>query len=380
MKVFIDTNAYLSFFVVDPNLPALLEFKKLLDDKNSKIQLIVSQQTLDEYDRNVGNRMEQSRQTIQKSTFSVDIQVSEAIKEAKDKFADDIKKITEKIENFKKKKLEDLEKSFLETEKVISEIFSLGENIPITEEIIAKAKERNTRGNPPRKRRGGSSEDSDTSYGDAIHWESLLANINDNLIVISSDPDYTESQKGEKIINRFLKKEWDKKGKTINLYSHLGIFINGLKKKEVFSKEEIEKEIRSSNIISIQNPLAYRIVTEERVFPISGVASSVFSGPTGYTVHSVKADDGGYLRVSSDMTGPTGPLDHLTLYQGAGVDMTTGRTTILSDSIAGLEIGKGTTINNPKYLGTIDITDNINPIKTKKDEDDKSDSKDKYTI
>ena len=304
MKVFIDTNVYLSFFGVDPNLPALLEFKKLLKDKNSKVELIVTQQLFDEYERNVGSIMDMSRQQLAKEAFDLKLVAPEYLEK---EFKNDINKIIEKAKLLKEKKLEKLEKSFLETEKVISEIFSLGINIPLTDEIILKAKERCDRGNPPRKIK--TSPENNTSYGDAINWESILSSVNDNLIIISNDPDYAELFKKQKIINRFLKKEWNKKGKTIHLYTQLGIFINTLEKEPVIPKEAIEKEIRSSDLISIEKPLAYHILTtEERIFPLSGAVSNVFSTIPSFSEHAIRVDESGYLRGVADIGSITNRL------------------------------------------------------------------------
>lgn len=307
-QIFIDTNTYLSFFGVDSDSSSLFEFQKILTDKNSGIKLIITQQLLDEYERNVGSKIDMSRQKVAKELIDINVNTSDDIKREIEK---DIEKIKEKAISIKQKKVEVLKKRFLETEKLIDEVFTLGTKVPLTDDIIKKAKERFNRGNPPRK-----VESQKDSYGDAINWEVMLSSVNDDLVIITNDPDYAELFDGQKIINRFLKTEWGKKNKEIILYTQLGVFINTLEKKPVISKEVIEKEIKSSDLISsIEMPLAYRILTTDaRIFPVSGAVSNVLSGMPSFITNDIRTDEGVYLEMASkNIVSVAGP----SLYDGA---------------------------------------------------------------
>ena len=56
-------------------------------------------------------------------------------------------------------------------------------------------------------------------------------------MVISNDGDYSETYKEKKIINRFLKKEWEEKtGKNIELYVTIAELLNHIEKKQVINK------------------------------------------------------------------------------------------------------------------------------------------------
>lgn len=361
MKLFTDANTYLAFFGIDSNLSSLKELKKLLNDKDSKLELILTQQLLDEYERNIGSRMEQSRENIIKKVLKIKIEQPSYIQE---KIEDDVQKILEKVEILKEEKLKDLEKNFSEAEKITEEIFSLATIIPTTTDIIEKAKERWNKGNPPRKKEGA-----DPSYGDAINWESMLATLAEDLVIVSNDPDYAEPKKGEKVINRFLEKEWGKKGKGIALYPQLGIFINTLEKKPVISKEALEKEISSSDVFSIEKPLGYRIVTEERVFPLSvaGTNASVFATMSGITGHVIKAiaDEDAYVLSTASTIGLKRPLNHISILGETSVGTISREATRLSD-ILSVTHTKDLTIKTLDHLNITDLSPKVaNPLHIK---------------
>ena len=266
MKVFIDTNSYFAFFGVDSDNSSLVEFKRLLGDKGSKIELVVTQQLRDEYERGIGSQIDKSRQSLKSAEPKYTTTFPDEIKDIGEKVKTEAEAVVAKIKKLKEEKVAAFEKQSAETEKLVVEIFALGHDVPCTPEIIEKAKDRYVRGNPPRKRDSG---DKDASYGDAIIWESLLAGVDDDIAIVTHDADYTEKKDGAKIVNRFLKNEWEKKGKKISLHSHLGTFVNTLEKKPVITKEAIQKEIKNSDLVSTKDGLGFRVVTTERVFPIT---------------------------------------------------------------------------------------------------------------
>ena len=322
MKVFIDTNTYLSFLGPESNLLSLLEFRKLLKEKSPKFELIVNQQIFDEYERNLGKKIDESRQEIKKELFDIKLTKPSFVGEKIDK---DIEKIREKVEGYRKEKLKEIEKHLLETEEIIKEIFSLGVKIEINDSIIKRAQERYIRGNPPRKK---SSSENNTSYGDAINWECMVSLVDDDLVIVSFDLDYAEPSNGDKVINRFLKKEWEEKDKTIKLYTQLGIFINTLKEEPVIPKEAIEKEIRSSDTVFIEKPLTYRITTtEERIFPNSSIAVGRFGGTQELSQNNILINEGSNINFAG-LYRPTSIDDSLGTYRNTRTIYGTEETAI----------------------------------------------------
>ena len=248
MKLFLDTNAYFSAFSPEPDLEPFLELKKIIDSK--KIELITTEQISDEFLRGTGKRIEQSReqiasyQTEAKKLFNSD----NFPKDIYNKHKADIEKIKKETEKY----YEEFEIKIEKADRLISEIISSCKKIPITNEIIEKAKTRFTRGNPPKKDKG-------SSHGDAISWELLLENVSDDLIIVSYDPDYSEPYKKGLIINRFLKEEWFKKtGKKVVLHNTLRGFINSQEKKEVFDKSDIAREVKTAKTQQVISDLFYQ--------------------------------------------------------------------------------------------------------------------------
>ena len=130
-------------------------------------------------------------------------------------------------------------------------------------EILQRAYFRTLRRNPPRK--------DNSSFGDAIIWETLLKNFLDqDIVIISGDGDFS-SEIDKNQINPYLKKEWSEQSKkSIKLYTNLGLFINEQSgKKKPITKETIQEE----------NYLNSRIISPSsaQLFMSGGLNSSVVS-------------------------------------------------------------------------------------------------------
>jgi predicted nuclease of predicted toxin-antitoxin system len=105
------------------------------------------------------------------------------------------------------------------------------------------------KGNPPRKHK------EDRSFGDAIVWESLLKEAErDNLAIITHDSDFISKQKGEEVLNSFLRKEWERKTKKkIELFISLAKFINHFENKQIIKKEIVREEEKRSQAAIINS-------------------------------------------------------------------------------------------------------------------------------
>jgi hypothetical protein len=122
-------------------------------------------------------------------------------------------------------------------------------------------------GAPPRKR-------TDTSFGDAINWEWILACVaitNRDIVVVSRDSDY-----GTKMDNFVYPNDWlASEVKRINKQRKLLVFdrlSDGLKELKVQVSAEEESE---------EDELTPKGTLESAYVPVSGVSGSAATGPSG---------------------------------------------------------------------------------------------------
>lgn len=258
MQLYIDSNIYLEYFRENSaeRLTPLKELIKLIERK--KIILLLPSQTKQEYFRNRRKIAEITRSALVKQS-----KISSMIPAVIDKEAKEVKDVLNNTKNLTKsykvlidKYDREVEKEKTDADLLISELFSKHARvIKESEDIVLAAYKRYMKGNPPRK--------SDHSYGDAIIWETLLRESeNDDLVLITKDGDFIEIHKGKPEINQFLFVEWKiktKKKKKVKLYKSLAEFVNTFNKKEVIKKEIVQKENNSILNPSITKSLSYSI-------------------------------------------------------------------------------------------------------------------------
>lgn len=255
--VFIDTNILLKVYSYSEDHPTRL--KEILElIKNKKITLIIPKQIVDEFYRNRETKLQPSLKDIEQlkevpfniPSFCHDIK---EIKEIKKQF-NEIQKLSKKVHP---KLLKDIEEKKLDVDKTFSEIFEASKLIEISKEILAEAKNRFDRGNPPGK--GG-------SYGDAICWETLLKKVpkEEDLFFIGEDKDYISKIDKEKF-SGFLQDEWiEKKNSKIIFFRSISKFLKEIFKKMDITEEQIKKEERISSTI------IYKSLTDsKRVLPVT---------------------------------------------------------------------------------------------------------------
>ncbi len=312
MNLFIDTSSLLTYFIPDAKVDSLILLKKTLEkqtikqkkNKRGGLHLIVTEQSIQEFKRGVVGRVNEECEKIeknQKAHFNYPEASAEANKGAKKKdskleistlYPDEvggaIKDAKGKIDQANKlieKYYEEKRKAFLKDapirEKLIYDILKLGQRIPYSDEILARAEVRHIKGNPPKKK-------NDDSYGDSINWESLLEYADkDDLVLISKDGDFSEEYTDVAKIRRFLMEEWNAiTGKKIELYNSLGEFINKFAKTKAIKEEVIkeEKELTESDPLSpllwtnrYLTGLGGTVVSVNNIAPFSGTASIVTS-------------------------------------------------------------------------------------------------------
>ena len=223
-RVFIDTNRYLDFYrASDHTLSILKALVELI--KSGEIEVILPKQVLDEFIR---DKELVFKDFVDKNLHPIN--VPGLLNGSKD------------IQNTNKKIMKiraDYEKKFFSNRSkvniLLNEVFSRAKMVQETEKILHLAHFRTIRGNPPRK--------NNRSFGDAIIWETLLAEFSDkDLVIISGDGDWS-SEIDNKKVHPYLEAEWSRKTKNkLILSDSLGKVINELTKKEKINKKVIEEE------------------------------------------------------------------------------------------------------------------------------------------
>jgi hypothetical protein len=240
MNLFLDANAYLTFYRLSKE--DLEELRKLIVEvKQRETTLFVTEQVQDEFRRNRESVIEESLKRIREANVPTgypQIFIShpgfKALRTAVDGYDQERQKLIDEIRK-------DAAEHKLGADRLISDLFDLAKRVPATPAIVASARERFDRGNPPGK---------NDSYGDAINWESLLSAVpnSENLNVVSADLDFA-SKLDSGQLSEFLSTEWDqKKGSTISLYRSLSSLFQE-KYPSIKLASELEKELAIGRLV-----------------------------------------------------------------------------------------------------------------------------------
>ncbi len=245
MRIFLDTNIYLDYFraTTADRLEPLRKLAELV--KGNKVTLLLPEQTINEYRRGRRKVAEEKREYLMQSVNSApNVHLIGKSSRKVRALSKNIAKTKESFKNLIKEHDDEIERERTEADKIIKQLFKKALLLPDNPEVLEKAHRRYLRGNPPRK--------NDHSYGDAIAWETILANSTSNaLTIISNDSDYAEKQKGNKALNSFLKSEWTKASPyPITLFDSLAEFINRFNKKETIKKEVVDREKTYADSVS----------------------------------------------------------------------------------------------------------------------------------
>ena len=213
IQLFIDTNAYLSFYhFTKDDISELVKLHEIIAEQKGTLHL--PEQVRDEWRRNRDSRLSTAAKEFQKTPFATEIPrhmqslqmakaYSAAIAEAKKAREHLIAEATARARTFQ-----------LDVDLVTEALFGECEKHDHDDTIFAAGKIRAERGNPPGK---------PDSYGDQYNWEMLLAKLPDgDLYLVTKDGDYVsvldgKDDKGMPYPNAFLKDEWQKRKKG-NLY------------------------------------------------------------------------------------------------------------------------------------------------------------------
>ncbi len=216
MQLFIDTNILLSFYSL--NQEDLAELHKLIDAiERQQITLLLTDQLIDEFNRNREQRIDGAIKSLRTQTFNPqfpqlceDYPEVELLRGALKQYEQAHAALTSKI-------LVDIKAKNLKADRIIQSLFSSGKKLAANLNILDRARFRMGVGNPPGK---------NNSLGDAINWECLLDEtpIGEDLFFITGDKDYA-SALNEDEFSDFLLNEWcDKKQTKIHFYKRLSGF------------------------------------------------------------------------------------------------------------------------------------------------------------
>ncbi len=216
MQLFIDTNILLSFYSL--NQEDLAELRKSIDAiERQQITLLITDQIIDEFNRNREQRIEGAIKSLRTQNFNPQFpQLCEDYPEV-EILRSSLKQYEQAHGALTTRIIADIKAKNLQADRIIYSLFSLSTKLTVTSNILDRARLRMSVGNPPGK---------NNSLGDAINWECLLDETptGEDLFLITGDKDYC-SALNEDDLSDFLLDEWTHKKQTkINFYKRLSSF------------------------------------------------------------------------------------------------------------------------------------------------------------
>ncbi len=244
MNLFLDTNVYLGFYKLSED--DLEELKKLSVTVRSKATVLyLTDQVRNEFRRN------------REKTISDSLALLEGAKLPKSfprLFTNlpgytDLRSTLRLFEEQLASLLADARKAAsgrsLHADGLIEELFAIARPLQMSVEIWEAARMRHDLGNPPGK---------NDSYGDAVNWESLLAELpeGEDLVIVTADMDYM-SMLNRYVLHEFLQSEWEA-AKHSNITAHAS--LTALFKQhypDIRLAAELEKELAIDRLIGSSN-------------------------------------------------------------------------------------------------------------------------------
>jgi rRNA-processing protein FCF1 len=247
-KMFIDTNFFLNLY--ESKNEAQIE--KIYEDiLKIKMKIVLTDQVYDEFLRNRDKKLNGLLTTIQENN-SIKIFNSPLVSNLDEyKKLINLKKDFDKNKNNLIKKIKEMKEN-PEKDIVYQHFIKMFNDPHIikfekNKEIIKRAYKRKMLGNPPGNNKQG-------TMGDEVIWETLLENLNDNLVVISNDGTY-------ELYNSFLKNEFKREvKKEFRITNSLAIEIDkiGTSTKELKEFEKnIDKTFNEWKILRKEGNIAY---------------------------------------------------------------------------------------------------------------------------
>lgn len=236
MKLFIDTNIFLSFYHYSSE--DLEELKKLgVLISQGRAELYLPEQVRDEFARNRATKINDALRNIRSLKLSIPLpQIAKDYPEygiARKALAEADRLMAQ----LQAKMDADIANVSLKADRTIAELFEKATRIPTDSALVALARQRVDLGNPPGK---------NNSHGDAINWEALLKSVPDgeDLYFITDDGDY-QSPLDSDLFDPFLGDEWLRRKKSsIRFHKRLSGFF-----KEKFPQVKLASELEKDLVI-----------------------------------------------------------------------------------------------------------------------------------
>lgn len=234
ITLFIDTNIWLSFFHFSTD--DLEELRKLVVlIEHSELRLLVPNQVIDEFRRNRESKIADALRKLKEQKLNLEFpqickdyeeyaELRESQKRYAQRHAELIRRLTDASVA-----------QTLRADEIINALFTAGELIPTSEELIQRARQRVELGNPPGK---------NGSLGDALNWEAIRKHTSgsETLHLVTGDKDYA-SPLNDGALNGFLLREWrSKKQGQLFYYRTLSEFFK-VHFPSIKLAGEIEKEL-----------------------------------------------------------------------------------------------------------------------------------------
>ena len=267
MKLFIDSNIFLSFYsFTNQDLTELEKLTLLI--KNKEINLLLPQQVIDETHRNRANVVNDSFKKFKEGKISLTFpsyckkyRQYTHMQKSLEQLKESRREMTAEIQ-------EDIDNENLPADSLVQQLFSLATKMDNTEESIGRAQRRIQLGNPPGKK---------GSLGDAVIWEILLTKVEkgNSICIVSDDSDFG-SPLNKDSLNEFLLQEWRAtKNSELYFYRSLSEFFKG-------NSLEIDLETENEKDFFIQK------LAESPDFASTHVFIAQLSGYAGFTQKQVE--------------------------------------------------------------------------------------------
>ena len=250
MKLFIDSNIFLSFYeFTSEDLTELDKLCRLIESND--MDLLLPQQVVDETWRKREETIDRSFTGFTGFRKKLSFRSFPSYCKNHNHY-DSMRKYQHKLQDLHAEMVKDLERDIenqkLAADSLLQKLFGLATKLDRTRQLIECARQRVELGNPPGKR---------GSIGDALNWEALLSEVStgERLSLISGDSDFA-SPLTKDHLRDFLRQEWsDRKNSELYFYRTLSTFFSK-QSANINLKTETEKD---GLIQDLTNSISFRM-------------------------------------------------------------------------------------------------------------------------
>lgn len=258
ISLYLDTNVLLSFYgLSSDDLEELRKLAALI--KAKKVCLYLPEQTEDEFLRNRPGKIAEAVKRLRDQKLTLELpQLARPYIEFSQ-----LKGLQRDLQATHKKLIDkvalDVDEARLKADETITELFAVAVRMPLSDEVLTRARTRVDLGKPPGKR---------GSLGDAVNWELLLAGVpsGSTLHLVSDDGDY-RSPLDESSLHPYLAGEWTaRKNSVPRYYRRLSQFF-----------ADKYPDIRLASDVEVD-----RLIRELAASPTFAITHSVVAGLSRY--------------------------------------------------------------------------------------------------